>query len=118
MIPRFVEQARCQGFKKTHKGALVQIPRPATENVPMYRLAMVAIEAALKLFFWTMQSPNSDYGMKECRGWPHEASMEYKGKGLCGHRPLYEGIVGDFYLYLFFRTARRGPVNSLTAMYC
>jgi hypothetical protein len=103
MIPRFVEQARCQGFKKTHKGALMQIPRPATENVPIYMLAMVAIEAVLKFFFWTMQSPDSDYGMKECRDWPHEASMEYKGKGLYGygHSPLYESIVGDFYLYLF-----------------
>jgi hypothetical protein len=42
--------------------------------------------------------------------------MEYKGKGLCGHSPLYEGIVGEFYLYLF--SEQLGGIRLIHLLLC
>ncbi|KAK6214862.1 hsp70-like protein [Colletotrichum tabaci] len=72
---------------------LVTCPIPSAANVPRFRLLMVAIEAALSFYFWTMASRDKDYKIGSCRRWPLE-SFTYHG--ICTHNALGEGPSGNF----------------------
>lgn len=89
MEPRYLRQAKDDGYKQIHVGMLATCKVPTPGLVPTYRACMVAVEAALHYVFWPMhmQTQDMDYGFPDSK-WPR-ADFEYGGA--CGHNPLVEG---------------------------
>ncbi|CAN9088483.1 unnamed protein product [Alternaria alternata] len=87
--PRGLREAKNAGYVQIHECLLAWCPKPAAKNVPVYRTAMVAIEAALHLIFWPMLKVTTRYGFPDAP-WPRNT---YKYGGCCTHSPLTEGVI-------------------------
>lgn len=87
--PSLVRTAKRQGYKQVHSSLLAWCNRPGPAQVPLFRTALVAVEAALHLIFWPMYKTTTRYNFPESP-WPRD-SLEWAG--LCSHNPLAEGVI-------------------------
>lgn len=94
-VPQMVRKAVADNYEITHKGIIVWQRAPTAGDIPRQRLLLVAIEATLSFYFWTMVSRTKDYHMEDCCPWPRDLFTYH---GLCTHSPLREVVLGDFNL--------------------
>jgi hypothetical protein len=87
--PEGLRIAKNAGFVQIHECLLAWCPKPAAKDVPVFRTAMVAMEAAMHLIFWPMRKVTTRYGFPDAP-WPRNA---YKYGGCCTHNPLIEGVI-------------------------
>lgn len=92
-LPQYLEKALNEGYDIVHKGLLLHCPLPVAANVPMLRIAFVAMEAAFSFMFWTMHSRTKDYGCGGLCPWDRDSFEWY---GLCSHNPLLDSVSGNF----------------------
>jgi len=87
--PQGLRDAKNDGYVQVHKSLLAWYPKPAAKDVPVFRTAIIAIEAALHLIFWPMLKRTTRYGFPDAP-WPRIA---YHYGGCCTHNPLNEGVI-------------------------
>ncbi|KAL1586460.1 hypothetical protein WHR41_05357 [Cladosporium halotolerans] len=87
--PSHVKQAKDDGYKQVHSSLLAWCNPPTAAQVPAFRTAIIAIEAALHLIFWPMYKRTTRYSFPD-GPW---ARKEYPWDGLCHHNPLTEGVI-------------------------
>jgi hypothetical protein len=87
--PSLVKKAEAQGFKQVHCSLLAWCPTPAPAHVPVFRTAIVALEAAFHLIFWPMYKRTTQYSFPDGQ-WARSA---FTWDGLCHHNPLTEGVI-------------------------
>ncbi|KZL63107.1 pyruvate carboxylase, partial [Colletotrichum incanum] len=84
----YVQKAVNEGFSIAHMGLLCWVPLPPASKRSSLRALVLVVEAAFTLWFWTIRSRTSTYGMPSLGPWSPD-SMEYDG--CCGHFSLREG---------------------------
>lgn len=87
--PKGLRDAKNAGYVQVHECLLAWCPKPAARHVPVYRTALVALEAAMHLIFWPMLKVTTRYGFPD-GPW---ARNTYKYGGCCTHNPLTEGVI-------------------------
>jgi hypothetical protein len=87
--PRWVRDAKNQGWKQVHAALLCHCPIPTPAHVPAFRTALVAIETAFHLLFWPMYTRTTKYGFPDSP-WSRD---DYEWSGLSSHNPLSEGVI-------------------------
>lgn len=87
--PKGLRDAKNAGYVQIHECLLAWCPKPAVRHVPVYRTALVALEAAMHLIFWPMLKATTRYGFPDAP-WPRNT---YKYGGCCTHNPLTEGVI-------------------------
>jgi hypothetical protein len=87
--PSHVKHAKNRGFKQVHSSLLAWCDTPSPARVPVFRTALVAIEAAFHLIFWPMYKTTTKYSFPD-GPWARE---DFAWTGLCSHNPLTEGII-------------------------
>lgn len=96
--PKFVGEAVADDFQIVHKGVLIYSPVPSPVNVPIFRLLLVALEATLAFYFWTIYSQQKTYGgMLDYCGW---SRTNFQYRELCSHNPMLETVSGNFILQM------------------
>lgn len=84
----YVQKSVNEGFSIVHVGLLCWVPLPPASKRSSLRALILVVEAAFTLWFWTIRSRTSTYGMPNLGPWSPDA-MEYDG--CCGHFSLREG---------------------------
>ncbi|KAH4195240.1 hypothetical protein HBI95_195590 [Parastagonospora nodorum] len=91
----WVQDAMRNGWDITHTILLATCPIPSPEDVPVYRLVVVALESALAALFWTFRRLDHEYGYTFRTSWTRE---ELPYDGACTHNPIGEPVYGNFHL--------------------
>ncbi|KAH8722954.1 hypothetical protein GQ44DRAFT_711117 [Phaeosphaeriaceae sp. PMI808] len=86
--PSRVRDAKNQGYKQIHAALLCQCAIPAPVHVPTFRAALIAIEAAFHLIFWSMSKRTTKYNFPDSP-WSRD---DYEWSGL-SHNPLSESCI-------------------------
>ncbi|KAF2478895.1 hypothetical protein BDY17DRAFT_60980 [Neohortaea acidophila] len=93
-VPSGVEKAYAAGYTISHSAVLAHCPLPSAANVPLFRLVVLALEAAFSCFFWAMRSRTKSYSFDNVCPWSRDA---FTYGGLCSHSSLMESTYGlDF----------------------
>lgn len=87
--PSLVKKAKARGYKQVHSSLLAWCSTPAPEHTPVFRTAIIALEAAFHLVFWPMNSRTASYNFPD--GHWDRSAMTWEG--LCHHNPLTEGVI-------------------------
>lgn len=87
--PRHVKNAKDAGYKQVLCSLLAWCDTPTPARIPVFRTAIVAIEAAFHLIFWPMYNPTNNYSFPD-GPWDRK---DYEWQGLCSHNPLTEGVI-------------------------
>ncbi|KAI7195754.1 Heat shock 70 kDa protein [Hortaea werneckii] len=87
--PKYLREAKKNGWIQVHEALLAWSSRPTAAQVPAFRTAYVAIEAAFHLIFWPMPKRNTEYSFPN-GPWERDA---YTWTGFCHHNPLTEGVI-------------------------
>jgi hypothetical protein len=88
--PSHIKRAKDDGYKQVHSALLAWCDQPTAVQVPVFRTALVAIEAAFHLIFWPMYTRTSKYGFPDAGPW---ARKDFSWEGLSHHNPLTEGVI-------------------------
>ncbi len=94
-LPHYVNKALIDGCTIVHKSLLLSCPIPGAANIPTFRAALVAVEAALSCIFGAFHNRNKDYGFGDLCLWSRDL---FEWDGLCSHSPLLEPVHGDLNL--------------------
>lgn len=87
--PRWVRLAKDQGYKQVHAALLAQCEQPPAAKIPVFRTALIALEAAFHVLLWPMVKKDLSYGFPAGLWSP----SDFTYGGLCGHNPLVEGVI-------------------------
>ena len=95
LIPQHLSKALENNYTIVHKALLLSCPIPTTANIPTFRTAIVAVEAALTCILGGFHNRQKTYGFEDLCPWAPE-SIDFNG--LCSHNPLLEPVHGDLHL--------------------
>lgn len=87
--PAHIKTAKDQGYKQVHSSLLAWCNVPRAAHVPVFRTALIAIEAAFHFVFWPMYTPTTQYSFPD-GAWDRE---DLPWTGLSHHNPLTEGVI-------------------------
>ena len=79
-------------YKVKHVALLAHCPIPPAADIPTYRTAVVALEAAFSCLPWAMYRRHKYHGFAHLCSWSCEDSQR---QGLCPHSALNEPITGS-----------------------
>lgn len=95
LLPRYLDKALKKGYNIVHKALLLSCPIPTSANIPTFRVALTAVEAALACVFGAFHNRNKKYGFGDLCPWSQDL---FEWHGLCSHSPLLEQPAGDLSL--------------------
>ena len=87
-LPQHLHTALNDGYTIVHKALLLSSPVPPAANVPTFRTAYLAVEAAMTCIFGNR---NKSYGSGDLCPWSQDL---FEWNGLCSHSPLIEPMCG------------------------
>jgi len=91
-LPYYIKKALQDGYTIERKVLLATCPIPVAAKVPAYRILVLALEAILACYFWSMFHRDHDYGFNNLCPWNINL---FTYDGACSHNPLKEGFKGE-----------------------